>query len=375
MNEENEEPPRLVLVGQLPPPFHGQAVATKLLAESRWEGLETKVVRMDFSEEIDEVGSFKLGKLFKLMSLLGKTLAARRRGGHNVLYYPPAGPDTVPVLRDIVFLFLVRPFFRQTVFHFHAGGLPVYLRKKGIVQKLARFVYRRPSVCIELFRKPKEERVAPVIGGKEVVVTNGVEGPPDGLTPERGARRKIAYLGALNEGKGIIELIQTAAAMAQPDVYFEVAGSWSSAEFEKAAKEAVAKKGLGDKVRFVGEVRDEAKWKFLLGADVFFFPSHYERENLPLVVIEAMACGLPVVATRWRGIPSLLDGCPHARVLDPGDIDGFALALSEILADDQLLEEAAREDIRSFYRGRYTVEKFREGVNGAILEAVQSDRA
>ena len=86
--------------------------------------------------------------------------------------------------------------------------------------------------------------------------------------------------------------------------------------------------------------------QYLSSADVYVFPS--QGDACPVSVIEAMACGLPVVASRIRGIPDLLpQGEESGGVLIPaGDVDALANAVSRLLKDHTLARELGRRALR-----------------------------
>ena len=58
-------------------------------------------------------------------------------------------------------------------------------------------------------------------------------------------------------------------------------------------------------VRFHGVLDGDAKWRMFAETDALCLPTHYESETFPTVLLEAMSMSLPVVATRWRGIPEM----------------------------------------------------------------------
>src|SRR5215469_11383972 len=114
--------PNILVVGQTPPPLHGQAIMIQAFLEGSYGDFCLTHVRMDFSRSIDEVGSFSFRKVRVLFAVMDQMVQARWNGA-EVLYYPPAGPKRNAILRDIVLLCATRWMFRKTVFHFHAAGL------------------------------------------------------------------------------------------------------------------------------------------------------------------------------------------------------------------------------------------------------------
>jgi len=105
--------------------------------------------------------------------------------------------------------------------------------------------------------------------------------------------------------------------------------------------------GISDKVRFLGGVEHERLPFFYGGADVFVYPSSIETFGLP--ILEAMACGTPVVGSNCTSVPEIMGdaGMP----VDPEDVAAMAEAIHGVLTDDHL-----REDLRK--RGLARVGEF-----------------
>jgi glycosyltransferase involved in cell wall biosynthesis len=105
-----------------------------------------------------------------------------------------------------------------------------------------------------------------------------------------------------------------------------------------AALRALAARRLGGRVEFRGGVPPEEVGRFYRAADVFVFASTTETQGL--AVLEAMACGLPVVAVRSAGVEEVLaDGV--SGLLVPEEPGAFAAAVAEVLADRDLAEKLA----------------------------------
>ena len=108
----------------------------------------------------------------------------------------------------------------------------------------------------------------------------------------------------------------------------------------------VEAQGLGSRVRFAGEEHDLVRW--LSAADVFLLPS--SQESFGLAALEAMACEVPVVASRVGGLPEIIDDGRTGFLCAPGDIDGMAARGITVLSDPALRErigQAAADDVRT----------------------------
>jgi glycosyltransferase involved in cell wall biosynthesis len=182
----------------------------------------------------------------------------------------------------------------------------------------------------------------------------------------------VLFVASLQEGKGLLEILKTAALLKtqgrEEDFHFKIVGKWFSEAFEHEARQMHTALGLEQMVEFPGQLTGDAKWQAYAAADVFFFPSHYASEATPIVLMEALGMGLPIVSTHWAGIPAMLDGCTVATLLPPRSPSDFAKALADwYQRQDQLplMEETAR----AFYRQHFLPERFIERV-GASWKAV-----
>jgi glycosyltransferase involved in cell wall biosynthesis len=117
---------------------------------------------------------------------------------------------------------------------------------------------------------------------------------------------------------------------------------------------------------------DEEKAAAYRAADIFCYPTHYEVESFGLVVVEAMQFSLPVVASRWRGVPSVVAEGESGLLVPVRDPTALAQAL-QTLVDDPRLRRRLGTRGREIYLERFTEERYRQAME-AVLADVASSR-
>ncbi len=149
-----------------------------------------------------------------------------------------------------------------------------------------------------------------------------------------------------------------------------LAGSFISDEEERELREA--SRGLPPgTVKFVGPLSGEAKREAFRSSDVFCFPSFWYTETFPLVLLEALCFGMPIVASRWRGIPDMLgmdEDC--GTLVDIHAVDQIADAL-ERLALDRVLRETQSRNARLRYEQHFGVLPFFAAYDAALSAFVK----
>lgn len=187
--------------------------------------------------------------------------------------------------------------------------------------------------------------------GRTAVIPNAIDvsaAPPARL---EGNPPRVVSVGRLKEPKDFVGLVR---ALAVVDAPFTAAIVGDGPD-RPLVEAAVAAAGVAGRVELLGE-RDDVP-ELLASADVFVLSSL--SEGMPISVIEAMAAGLPVVASAVGGVPELVADGETGYLVPPGDVDALAVTLERVLADEGLrrrLGEAGRRRALE----RFDVEAFRE---------------
>ena len=362
----------ILIVGQTPPPVNGQTAMIQSILQGTYANVRLHHVRMTFSRSIDEVGTFTLRKLVVLLMCVCQIIRARFRTKASVLYYPPAGPAIVPVIRDIAVLLSIRWMFRYTVLHFHAAGLTeIYPRLPMVVKPFYKLAYRdadlaivtaRSRVSLGLDLNAKGVTVIPY-GIEDLATTSSLD-----RANHRGCIPTILFMGILCDGKGLFTLIDACALLLKTECLFRVvcAGTYDSDTSARQVNEMLDFHGLSRHFTFPGVMTGQNKDDTFRAADIFCFPSHYYAESSPIVLVEAMSYQLPIVTTQWRGIPEVIGDSRGAFLVEPKRPDLVAERLCILLKDESLRVEMGRRN-RAWFSQHGTVDRYRNAIEAALL--------
>jgi glycosyltransferase involved in cell wall biosynthesis len=178
---------------------------------------------------------------------------------------------------------------------------------------------------------------------RTVVIPNGVDVAAAPRTRHAGDPPRIVAVGRLAAPKDPLTLVRALAALGDRPFAATVVGDGP----DRAALEAeIRALGLTGAVELAGERRDVAG--LLADSDVFVLASR--SEGAPLSIIEAMAAGLPVVASTVGGVPELVEDAATGLLAPPGDPAALAAALARLLDDPELrrrLGDAGHERARA----------------------------
>ncbi len=343
---------RLMLIGPLPRarvPIGGTQVSFVELARrfSASGTFEARVI--DTSREIHARGRVRraLTDLRVLLFVLGSILFRTRRC-EVVLWCASAN---AVVRAGPLMVLAARLAGRPLAISLFGGSFDLKYDRSGACLRwlVRRTVLRSPLVFLQT--RGLIRRFADVPGACWHPTTRDV--PARGSAASQSCRRFL-YLGQLSREKGLVDALEASDRL--PDGCTLAVYGTAPNEGGAPVLRGYARATLG------GAVAPEDVPALLGRHDALVFPSCYEGEGMPGVVLEALQCGLPVVATRWRSIGELVEHERSGLLVTPRSVDELSAAMNRLASDAELfrrLQNGARE------RG----EEFRPSFWHARLEA------
>jgi glycosyltransferase involved in cell wall biosynthesis len=263
--------------------------------------------------------------------------------------------------RKAIIAMLVRLLRTPTIFHIHSGEFPTFYTNEcnALGRWVVRNTLKRSTRVVSLTRHGRDQLLEILrLDHNVITMPNPISlDTVSHANIERADLRfRILHLSGLTSKKGIFDLLKAVRLVYKSgiDIHLTCAGLGEVGPFNQACKEL----DLESRVDYVGWVSGEAKALEMRKADILVLPSYFEGQ--PMVILEAMAAELPIVATNIGGIPDTVTDRVDALLYEPGDVDELASVITEMATNEVLrrsLTEAALRRVAEDYSSGVVLKK------------------
>jgi glycosyltransferase involved in cell wall biosynthesis len=233
--------------------------------------------------------------------------------------------------------------------------------EKMYLQSIDRFIFNSNTTRAEVSNLMGAEPVGLVAYPGKDLLTTGMLHNEIAFRCKRLHPVRIIFAGNLIPRKGLIFAVQALAKVKDLSWTFEIIGDpETDTSYTSHLRNTVNNLGLADRVLFHGRLEPAALFEHFQRSQVLLSPAQYE--GFGITYVEAMSCGLPVIALNIGAAPEVIaDGITGMLVL-PGDVEGLAGCIRRIITDQELLEKmsmAARERFNQFPTWSESMESIR----------------
>ena len=366
---------RILIIGPTPPPYFGVNVTTQaLLNDSHWTQ-RFEVIHLDTSDRrsTQNIGMFEPINIWlaAVHGLRGLALLLRRPD----LVYLPISQGLAGYVRDAQFLFAAHALGVPVIIHLHGSEFQsFYLRQNRAVRAFIRVSLRPVQRAIVLAESLNDAFAGLIDSNRIVSVPNGTPDLPCIKASTRsGPEIHGLFLSNLRQRKGLLIILDALKWLLprHPDLTFTFAGQWRSTALKAQVEKLLEAAPERERIRFVGVVSGQVKACLYQSSDLFIFPPT-EPEGHPMVVIEAMAAGLPVISTPQGAIVDTVQDGITGFLVQPGDSRELAKKI-EALIEDPDLRERMGAAARARYLDHYTTERSNARLS-AVFERLISEK-
>ncbi len=371
---------KVLFIGTFPPPFDGQSVATATLTDSTIMKENFIIEKLDVSSRFDRLGKpghFGLGRACEYLLFFARQLKLSFKSRPQIVYLTIA-QSPMGSIRDIVFLCISFAFKTKTVAHLHGGNYHIFYNAQNFIYKyLIKIVFSKLDAVIvlgEIFFPCFEgivskEKIISIPNCVQSELLEFIVQNKRSKNIEDMRKYVVLYLSNLIITKGFFDLLMAADylnSIGDDRFKFIFAGAFSNEITKNDFFNFVREHKLEHIVYFSGVVKGREKAELLLNADVFVLPTYYPLEGQPISVMEAMAAGLPVIVTPYRGIPEMVKDGEHGYYVEANSPASIAQKIVKIFSDPRHYEEMSNNNVRVVLE-KYTEERYANDIKNLFM--------
>jgi glycosyltransferase involved in cell wall biosynthesis len=353
---------KVLFIMHLPPPIHGAAIMGNFVKNSAAiNGMVDAVyINLATNTKLGQTGKAGFKKLLTFLRLVNNVFLTLLRKRFDLCHMSLTSTGG-GFYKDVVIVALVKLSGARLIYHFHNKGIR-NASGNSINRTLYRFVFKNSKVI--LLSPYLYPDISQYVSEADVFYCpNGI---PEISKPLNGEPRKagfdqpckLLYFSNMMNEKGAYVLLNALKELKARNLDFgcDFVGGWSDIT-EKEFNHKIAESGLSKIVTAHGPKYGDDKEAFFGNADVFIFPTFYHYEAFPIVNLEAMQHGLPVVSTPEGGIRDIITNGKTGFMVPQRDSTALADKL-EILVQDPGLRKQMGEAGKRKFESSFTLKHF-----------------
>lgn len=241
------------------------------------------------------------------------------------------------IRKFILFLF-AKICLKKTVVHLHGSQFEKFMHSNNLTRFLTRFMFEHADRVLVLSSRwnKKVTNFAP----RSCVVTLYNPTPLSFVKKSCDKSVNALFLGRLGERKGTYDLIscikKNSEVLRNRKTRFTLAGDGDVEKIKKIVDAA----GISDLVDFPGWISGNQKKSYLQNSDFVVLPSY--NEQMPMSILEGMACGRPILGTNIGGVPEMIEDGKNGYLMEPGDVDRLGECILKLSSDSELRQQMGR---------------------------------
>ena len=351
--------PKLLCILHFPPPVHGSAMVGDFIRRSEVinESFDTRYINLGTSATVDDIGKSSGSKIFKYINIVWQTVV------HMTVFRPDKVYVALTVkgigfYKDAFLIILAKMLGGNMVYHLHNKGVSAR-QDKPFDNWLYKRVFNNAEVI--LLSEYLYPDIKKYVSHSEVYICpNGI---PEQITSTDLQDRKrgdepvqLLFLSNLIESKGVFVLLEACDILKKKEVSFKcvLVGGEGDITIEKL-NTRISELGLSENVLYLGKKYNEEKKAIFLESDVFVLPSW--NDCFPLVLLEAMQAGLPIISTSEGGIPDIVLDTETGYIVPQKNATALADRLEILITDPQNRKVMGKKG-REHYESNFTIEVF-----------------
>ena len=367
--------PRILFILHLPLPLHGASQMGQYIHDSKVVNntFECRYINLALARGIEDVGAFKFHKLNTYLKLIRNIRKEVKTFKPDVVYITPNSKGGA-FYKEFVIVEMLKRMGCKVVAHFHNQGVRDW-QKHWYKDLLYKAYFHNMKVI--LLAEALYADVCRYVDRKDVFICHN--GIPDKykksvIKKHTDDTPHILFLSNLIISKGVLILLDALRLLNKRGIAFvcDIVGGETAEISKERLSQEIDHRNLSNMVVYHGSKYGEEKNSFFRNADVFAFPTYYDYECFPLVLLEAMSFGLPCISTNEGGIPDIIEDGVTGFIVPKQQTLPLADSLERLISDKSKCREMGTSG-RQKYEQEFTKDIFENSMVNILMQCVCYD--
>lgn len=362
--------PSIFFILHMPPPVHGASMVGKYIYDSEVinNAFKCHYQNLALAKDLNDIGKGGIRKLKDFYKQLNQIRKQVKTIKPQLCYVTPNAKGCA-FYKDFFVIMLLKSMKQNIIVHYHNKG--VATRQNRFFDNLLYKIFFK-GLKVILLSENLYQDIQKYVSHKDIYICpNGIP-VHNNLPTAFQDEFNILFLSNMMKEKGVWDLLDACTILKEEgkSIKCNFVGKWSDITEEEFNKE-ISKRGLKENVFAYGAKYGDEKDKFLQKANVFVFPTYYNNECFPLVLLEAMEQGLPCISTNEGGIPCIIEEGKTGFIVEKQNPHKLAEKIEFLINNPKICAEMSKAG-RIKFENEFTIEKFENNLKNILLEISHS---
>lgn len=354
----------------LPPPVHGASMVGQCIHDSKIinNTFECHYLNLTLAKDINDIGKGGIRKLKDFYKLLTQIRKQVKFIEPQLCYVTPNAKGGA-FYKEFFVVLLLKILNQKIIIHYHNKGVATR-QSKWLDNLLYKIFFK--NIKVILLAENLYQDIKKYVKHKDVYICpNGIPINPNLPTIIK-KEFNILFLSNMMEEKGVWDLVESCRILKKngKSAKCHFVGKWSDITEEQFAAE-INKRGLKECVSAYGAKYNNEKDTFLQKSDVFVFPTYYNNECFPLVLLEAMGQGIPCISTNEGGIPAIIDNGKTGYIIEKHSPEKIAVKIEYLMEHPKQCTAMGKAGKEKFLK-EFTLDKFENRMKDILKDCITS---
>lgn len=332
---KTKSPKKVLFLMQLPPPIHGASAVNKTIQTSKLINTSffTQYVNITPAKDIEDIGKFSPSKLAATFLIFYRAFTAYIKLKPDLVYMT-LSPRGLAFYKDGFLALALKTCGARIVYHMHGKGVSSSANESFFKRKLYQAVFSRASI---ITLSPLLDNDLAGIADRRMPILHVANGIDYQEFQKEDFRREITFTFLSNfvPSKGLETIIRAAQELHREgyeNIEYKFIGGFRNGDYERRIRTIVTD-SPDICFNFTGPLFGQEKLKELVNTDVFVYPT--ENDCFPLVVLEAMSLGLPVITSDQGALSEIVDHGVTGEILKSNSPKELAAVMRKLIKDKE----------------------------------------